>query len=109
MGTPEFAVPALKALIEHSHEVVAVITQPDRPKGRGKKIVPSPVKRVALAYGLEVLQPEKASAPQFCEIIREKRPDLLVVVAFGQILKKNSLTFPLGGFSISMPPFCPSI
>jgi methionyl-tRNA formyltransferase len=97
MGTPEFAVPALKALIEYSHEVVAVITQPDRPKGRGKKIVPSPVKRVAMAYGLEVLQPEKASAPQFCEIIRGKRPDLLVVVAFGQILKKNLLDIPSWG------------
>ena len=97
MGTPEFAVPALKALIEHSHEVVAVITQPDRPKGRGKKIIPSPVKRVAMAYGLEVLQPEKASAPQFCEIIRGRQPDLLVVVAFGQIIKKDLLDIPCWG------------
>ena len=97
MGTPEFSVPALKALIEHGHEVLAVITQPDRPKGRGKKIVPSPVKQVATAYGLEVLQPDKASSPQFCEIIRGKRPYLLVVVAFGQILKKNLLDIPSWG------------
>jgi methionyl-tRNA formyltransferase len=97
MGTPQFAVPALKALIEYSHEVIAVITQPDRPKGRGKKIVPSPVKRAAMAYGLEVVQPEKASAPQFCEIIRAKQPDLLVVVAFGQILKKDLLDIPSWG------------
>ena len=97
MGTPEFSVPALKALIEHGHEVLAVITQPDRPKGRGKKIIPSPVKQVATAYGLEVLQPDKASSPQFCEIIRGKRPYLLVVVAFGQILKKNLLDIPSWG------------
>jgi methionyl-tRNA formyltransferase len=97
MGTPEFAVPALKTLIENGHEVLSVITQPDRPKGRGKKIVPSPVKQAATAYELEVLQPEKASAPQFCEIIRGKRPDLLVVVAFGQILKKNLLDIPSWG------------
>ena len=109
MGTPEFAVPSLKALIENSHKVVAVITQPDRPKGRGKNIVPSPVKRVAMAYGLEVLQPEKASAPQFCEIIRKKHPDLLVVVAFGQILNKALLDIPSWGSSISMLPFYPSI
>jgi methionyl-tRNA formyltransferase len=94
LGTPDFAVPPLKALVEHGHNLLAVVTQPDRPKGRGKKVVPSPVKRVAMDYGLEVMQPEKASAQEFCEEIRGKGPDLLVVVAFGQILKKDLLEIP---------------
>ena len=97
MGTPEFAVPALKALLENGHDVLAAVTQPDRPRGRGKKIAQSPVKQAAMACGLEVLQPENASARQFCEIIRDKAPDLLVVVAFGQILKKEILGIPSWG------------
>ena len=70
MGTPDFAVPSLKALMEHGDNVQAVVTQPDRPRGRGRKMVPSPVKQAAAGYGLEVLQPENASDRQFCEIIR---------------------------------------
>ena len=91
MGTPDFSLPCLKALVDRGHEVIAVVTQPDRPKGRGRKVVSSPVKRAAEKYGLRVLQPEKASDEQFCQVIRSKMPDLLVVVAFGQILKKGLL------------------
>jgi len=101
MGTPEFAVPGLRALIEHGYNVLTVVTQPDRPKGRGRKVVPSAVKQAAAEYGIEVLQPEKASEQKFCETIRSKAPDLLVVVAFGQILKKYLLDIPRwGGLNI---------
>jgi methionyl-tRNA formyltransferase len=97
MGTPDFAVPTLEALVGNGYAVRAVVTQPDRPKGRGKRLVSSPVKVFALEHGLEVLQPEKASDPQFCEIVREKRPDLIIVVAFGQILRKRLLEIPPRG------------
>ncbi|MBW1764323.1 MAG: methionyl-tRNA formyltransferase [Deltaproteobacteria bacterium] len=92
MGTPDFAVPSLKSLIDKKYEVVSVITQPDRPKGRGRKLTASPVKLTALEYGIEVLQPDNVSNESFCSVIREKRADLLIVVAFGQILRKNLLT-----------------
>jgi methionyl-tRNA formyltransferase len=91
MGTPDFSLPCLRALVDRGHEVTAVVTQPDRPKGRGRKVVSSPVKRLAEKYGLRVLQPEKASDEQFCKVIKSLTPDLLVVVAFGQILKKGLL------------------
>ena len=91
MGTPDFSVPSLKALIEHGHNVLAAVTQPDRPKGRGRKIISCPVKRTAMENKIEVLQPEKASDRRFCELIRSRAPDLLVVVAFGQLLKKRLL------------------
>ncbi len=97
MGTPDFAVPTLKALITRGHDVLAVVTQPDRPKGRGKKLTAPPVKQVALEHGIAVLQPEKASDDTFCGRIREKNPDLIVVVAFGQILKKKLLDVPKWG------------
>ena len=91
MGTPDFAVPTLNALIAHGHNVLAVVTQPDRPKGRGKRLTAPPVKELALEHRIEVLQPEKASEDLFCVQIREKAPDLIVVVAFGQILRKKLL------------------
>ncbi len=94
MGTPDFAVPSLKALVEYGHKVLAVITQPDRHKGRGRKVLPSPVKQVAMDYGLKILQPESASTPEFCKEVRLMEPDLLVVVAFGQILRKDFLDIP---------------
>jgi methionyl-tRNA formyltransferase len=97
LGTPDFAVPSLKALVEHGHHVVAVVTQPDRPRGRGRQVAFSPVKLAATEYRLEVLQPEKASDPHFCEVIYEKKPDLLVVVAFGQLLKSLLLGIPRWG------------
>ena len=97
MGTPEFAVPTLRALLDHDEQVLAVGTQPDKPKGRGKRIVPSPVKRVALERGVPVLQPVRASSPDFCEHIRDMNPDLIILVAFGQILKKRLLEVPKWG------------
>jgi methionyl-tRNA formyltransferase len=87
-------VPALKALVENGHDVIAAVTQPDRPKGRGKKVVASPVKHAATAFGLKVLQPASVSASQFLEIIDDLGPDLLIVVAFGQILKRALLDIP---------------
>ena len=94
MGTPEFAVPSLKALVDSGHNILAVVTQPDRPKGRGRHTVSSPVKQAAMGYGLEVLQPERVSDQEFCEAIRLLSPDICVVVAFGQILKKEFLDIP---------------
>lgn len=97
MGTPDFAVPSLSGLVEHGHNILAVVTQPDRPRGRGRKILASPVKSLAVEQELEVLQPRNASDPAFCEVIRRKGPDLLVVVAFGQILKDELLEIPTWG------------
>lgn len=97
MGTPQFAVPSLEALINKGHKILAVVTQPDRPKGRGRKRVPSPVKALALRHQMEVLQPQKASDDFFCDQIREMGPDLIIVVAFGQILKKKLLILPEWG------------
>jgi methionyl-tRNA formyltransferase len=96
-GTPEFAVPSLRALVEQGYRVSGVVTQPDRAKGRGRKVGFGPVKGFALEYGLEVLQPEKTSERQFGETIRLKNPDLLIVVAFGQILKRAVLEIPRWG------------
>jgi methionyl-tRNA formyltransferase len=97
MGTPDFAVPSLKALVENGHSVLSVITQPDRKKGRGRKVIPSPVKQAAMDYGLEIFQPERVSSPDFCEEIRSRTPDIFIVVAFGQILKKEFLDIPNWG------------
>ncbi|GAB3173065.1 methionyl-tRNA formyltransferase [Telluribacter humicola] len=82
MGTPDFAVPGLRALVEHNHHVVAVITAPDRPSGRGLKQTPSPVKQYAVEQGIPVLQPDKLKDPAFLEQLRQLRADLQVVVAF---------------------------
>lgn len=97
MGTPSFAVPALESLLDHGYPVVTVVTQPDRPKGRGRNLATPPVKEAALRHGLEILQPEKASSPEFCEVMRARNPDLLVVLAFGQILRKPLLQIPAWG------------
>jgi methionyl-tRNA formyltransferase len=97
MGTPEFALPSLKALIAQDYEILAVITQPDRPKGRGRKLAASPVKSLALAHNIEVLQPERASDESFCARIQNMEPDLIIVVAFGQILKREFLSIPKWG------------
>lgn len=97
MGTPQFAVPSLEALVYQGHQVRAVVTQPDRPKGRGKKLASSPVKESAVAHQLEVLQPERAWDDHFCERVRKMKPDLIIVVAFGQILKRNLLIIPEQG------------
>lgn len=94
MGTAAFAVPCLEALTRAGHRVQAVVTQPDRPHGRGMKLQPSPVKAAALGLGLPVLQPEKASAPEFVDHLRVLAPRLIVVVAYGQILRPAVLEIP---------------
>lgn len=101
MGTPEFAVPALTALVEGGHKVVGVVTQPDRPKGRGKAVLRTPVKEKALEYGLKVYQPPRVREPQFTEILKALKPDIMVVAAFGQILPGAILEIaPLGCVNI---------
>ena len=95
MGTPEFACPTLKMLLEHSGvEVIGVVTQPDRPKGRGQKLAQPPVKSLAIQHGVHVYQPAKVRAPEFIQTIQDLNPDLIVVVAFGQILPKSLLDIP---------------
>jgi methionyl-tRNA formyltransferase len=94
MGTPEFAVPALKALIEGPNQVVAVVTQPDRPRGRGRKLMPHQIKVLAQKAGIAVLQPEKARSPEFLNQVRDLAPDLLVVAAYGRILPQELLDIP---------------
>lgn len=101
MGTPEFAVPCLRALAESSHEVAAVFTQPDKPKGRGYKMIPTPVKAAAEEYGLPVYQPislrKGDDAAESMEILKNIAPDLIVVTAYGQILPKEILELPEHG------------
>ena len=97
MGTPEFAVPCLQKIIDEGHEVVAVVTQPDKPKGRGKKLAMPPVKELALKYDIPVYQPLKAREESFVNTLKEMNPELIVVVAFGQILPKSILDIPKYG------------
>ena len=97
MGTPDFACPTLQKLIERGENLVAVVTQPDRPKGRGQKLMPPPVKEQAERNGIPVYQPHKVRHPEFIDIIRELKPDVIVVVAFGQILPKALLDIPKHG------------
>ncbi|QJA06812.1 methionyl-tRNA formyltransferase [Thermosulfurimonas marina] len=96
MGTPEFAVPALRALLE-SEEVLAVVTQPDKPRGRGRRLRPSPVKEVAFSAGLPVLAPLRLKDPEFLEPLRALAPDLIVVAAYGKILPREVLELPRYG------------
>ena len=97
MGTPDFSVPALEALVEGGHEVVAAITPPDKPKGRGKAVLMTPVKEKAMELGIPVYQPVKVREPEFVEKLRQMEPDAIVVVAFGQILPKSILEIPRYG------------
>ncbi len=94
MGTAPFAVPCLLAVVREGHRVLAVVTQPDRPHGRGMKLVGSAVKEEALELGLPVLQPEKASHEEFVETLRQLAPQCIVVVAYGQILRPTVLEIP---------------
>ena len=94
MGTSEFAVPALKALISHKLGLIGVVTQPDRPSGRGKRLNPSPVKKVAAAHNISVYQPEKVRTPNFVSELKRLAPDVIVVAAFGQLLPQNVLDIP---------------
>ncbi len=93
-GSPEFAVPSLERLIESQHQIVAVVTQPDRPAGRGLKITPPPVKQVALTKALPVFQPEKFNTNEFLSTLEAMEPDVIVVVAYGKIFKRRSLEIP---------------
>lgn len=98
MGTPDFAVPCLRTLAESSHQVAAVFTQPDKPKGRGYKMIPTPVKAAALEYGIPVYQPlslrKGEDAESSLELLKTIAPDLIAVTAYGQILPKEILELP---------------
>src|ERR1700743_399298 len=93
-GTPQFAVPPLAALLGSPHTLVGVLTQPDRPQGRGRQLAPSPVKTLALAHGLTVHQPDTLRAGAGRALLEALSPDLLVVVAYGQILPPDVLSVP---------------
>lgn len=97
MGTPDFAVPPLAALVEAGYEVTAVITQPDKPKGRGKTLLPTPVKEEAMKHEITVYQPQKVRDPEFVEVLKNLAPDMIVVAAFGQIIPKEILDMPKYG------------
>ena len=97
MGTPDFAVPPLVALVKAGYEISAVVTQPDKPKGRGKTLLPTPVKEEAMKHEIPVYQPVKVRDPQFVETLRELAPDMIVVAAFGQIIPKEILDMPQYG------------
>lgn len=97
MGTPDFAVGTLKKLVDSEHQVLAVVTQPDKPKGRGKSMQFTPVKVAAIEAGIPVLQPVKVRDPQVVEELRTLQPDVIVVVAFGQIIPESILNMPKYG------------
>ena len=97
MGTPDFAVGALEAIVEAGHEVTAVVTQPDKPKGRGKEVQMTPVKTCALAHDIPVFQPVKIKEPEAVETLRAYGADIFVVAAFGQILSEEILAMPKYG------------
>lgn len=97
MGTPDFATGTLEEIVLAGHEVVGVVTQPDKPKGRGKNLMPTPVKEVAMKYNLPVYQPKKVREPEFVEVLRGLKPDVMVVAAFGQIISKEILEMPKYG------------
>lgn len=97
MGTPDFAVPPLAALVKAGYEITAVVTQPDKPKGRGKTLMPTPVKEEAMKHEIPVYQPVKVRDPEFVETLTGLAPDIIVVAAFGQIIPKTILDLPKYG------------
>lgn len=97
MGTPDFAVPSLLGLIENGHRILAVVTQPDRPKGRGKKVKYPPVKEIALENNISVLQPLKLKEESFITCLKSLNPDIIIVIAYGKILPKEILSIPKNG------------
>ncbi|HIV61611.1 MAG TPA: methionyl-tRNA formyltransferase [Candidatus Butyricicoccus avistercoris] len=97
MGTPDFAVPCLEKLIKDGHNIVGVLTQPDKPQGRKMKLTPPPVKELALQNNLEVYQPESLKNDAIKQLLEDKQPELIVVVAYGKILPKYVLDFPKYG------------
>ena len=101
MGTPDFAVPALQALLDSPHhQVVGVFSQPDRPKGRGYKLMPPPVKELAESRQVPVYQPQKLRDGAALEILKQWAPDVIVVAAYGRILPKDILELPPYGLSL---------
>ena len=94
MGTPDFAVPSLQALHQSGYHLKRVVTQPDRPKGRGRKLVATPVKQKALDLNLNLLQPAKPNTTEFAEKLRQIQPDLLIVIAYGHLLSEKILQIP---------------
>ena len=101
MGTPDFSVGTLRELVKAGHEVVGVVSQPDKPKGRGKNLQPTPVKEAALELGLPVYQPRRVRDPEFYEVLKSLRPDVILVVAFGQIIPDSILNLaPLGCINV---------
>lgn len=97
MGTPDFAVGTFEALLQAGHEITLAVTQPDKPKGRGKTMQFPPVKEAAMAHGVEVFQPRRIREPECIEYLRKFQADIIVVVAFGQILPKEILDMPPKG------------
>jgi len=97
MGTPDFAVPSLKALVEAGHDVLAVVTQPDRPRGRGRKETPPPVKQAAHALNIPVFQPLKIKDADFTALLKKLSPQVIAVVAYGRIIPPDILTIPKYG------------
>lgn len=97
MGTPDFSVPSLNSLVNAGHHIIGVVTQPDKPKGRGKEVQFTPVKQAALAYGFQVYQPIKVKDEEFVNQLKKLEPDVIVVIAFGQLLSKEILELPRYG------------
>ena len=95
MGTPEFALPTLEKIYNSSHSILSVVTQPDRPKGRGQKNYSSPIKNFSNDNNIPLLQPENVNTQDFINLLSKNRPDYIIVVAFGQILHENLLKVPL--------------
>ena len=107
MGTSEFAVPALNELIVQNFNIIAVVTQPDRPKGRGRKLSPSPVKALATEYNLQIIQPKKIRMKESVEVLLKLQPDVIVVAAFGQLLPQTILDIPPCGVINIHPSILP--
>lgn len=107
MGTSEFAIPALTALIAQNHEVIGVVTQPDRPSGRGKRLTPTPIKVIATNNNLQIFQPEKVRNAEFVETLIQLNPDVMVVAAFGQLLPQKVLDIPPCGVINLHPSLLP--
>src|SRR5271170_7166277 len=97
LGTPQFAVPTLEALLSAGHAISNVFTQPDRPKGRGQEVAQSPIKEAALVHGLSVFQPERIRRPENLELLRKINPDAMVVVGYGQIIPQSIIDIPRHG------------
>src|SRR6266699_1041807 len=97
LGTPEFAVPTLKMILEAGHRVLTLVTQPDRPKGRGQVLSPSPAKEAALAHDLPVFQPERIRRPEVVDRLAQMKAEAMVVVGYGQIIPQAIIDLPQHG------------